>query len=98
MKGKLFIPSHCSATEHILDLIELNRNKVLEIADKIYSLCREESTFEDILKRIFDEYGLIMNTNQYVLIGSTVRSYLSYLYDSGKVRYEFKENKMYWKH
>lgn len=98
LKGNWFIPSHCSATEHILDLIELNRNKVFEIVDKICSLCKEESTFEHILKGIFDEYGLIMNANQYVLIGSTVRSYLSYLYDSGKVCYEFKENKMYWKH
>lgn len=98
LKGKLFIPSHCSATENILDLIERNRNKVFEIADKIYALCKEEMTFEHILKRIFDEYGLIMNANQYVLIGSTVRSYLSYLYDSVKVCYEFRENKMYWKH
>ena len=38
-----------------------------------------------------------MNPNQYVLIGSTVRSYLSYLYDEGKLVFEFKENKMYWK-
>lgn len=97
LKGKWFIPSHCGATENILDLIEQNRKKVFEIADKIYSLCREEITFENILKGIFDEYGLSMNANQYVLIGSTVRSYLSYLHDNGKVCYEFKENKMYWR-
>ena len=98
LKGKLFIPSHCGASENISELIELNRNKVFEIADKICALCAEEITFEDVLKRIFDDYGLTMNVNQYVLIGSTVRSYLSYLYDSGKVSFEFKENKMYWKY
>ena len=98
LKGKMFIPSHCEASENISELIEINRNKVFEIADKICALCAEEIAFEDVLKRIFDDYGLVMSVNQYVLIGSTVRSYLSYLYDSGKVSFEFKENKMYWKY
>jgi glyoxylase-like metal-dependent hydrolase (beta-lactamase superfamily II) len=97
LDGKWFIPSHCEAAASISDLIELNRNKVREISDKIYSLCSKEVPFEDILKGVFDDYGLAMNPNQYVLIGSTVRSYLSYLYDSGKLRFEFRENKMYWK-
>lgn len=97
LNGKLFIPSHCEATTDISSLIELNRKKVLEISNKIYSLCEKESTFEDILKQIFDDYDLTMNPNQYVLIGSTIRSYLSYLYDSEKITYEFKDNKMYWK-
>ena len=97
LKGKMFISSHCEATEDISHLIELNRNKVQEISEKILSLCREEITFEEILKSVFDAYGLMMNTNQYVLIGSTVRSYLAYLYDNGKIGFEFKDNKMYWK-
>jgi len=37
-----------------------------------------------------------MNANQYVLIGSTIRSYLSYLYNEGKITYQFKGNKMLW--
>jgi len=97
LKGKLFIPSHCEATESIANLTELNRNKIYEISDKIYSLCGSGATFEDILKSIFDYYGLTMNPNQYVLIGSTLRSYLSYLNDEEKVSFEFRDNKMYWK-
>lgn len=97
LKGKLFIPSHCEATNDISSLIELNRNKILEVSDKIYSLCSEEKTFEEILKEIFDKYSLTMNPNQYVLVGSTIRSYLSYLYDQEKIEFEFKENKMLWK-
>lgn len=97
LKGKWFIPSHCEASEDISCLIDINRNKVHEICDKIYSICSDEVTFEDILKRVFDDYNLTINANQYVLIGSTVRSYLSYLYDGGKLRFEFKDNKMCWK-
>ena len=98
LNGKLFIPSHCEATNDISSLIEINRNKIEEVADKIYSLCSEEKTFEELLKDIFDYYNLTLNTNQYVLVGSTIRSYLSYLYDKDKIEYIFKDNKMYWKH
>lgn len=96
LNGKFYIPSHCEATEDISHLIEINKNKIQEICDKICSLCENKLTFEEILKSIFDEYNLVMNPNQYVLIGSTIRSYLSYLYDDGKITYEFKENKMIW--
>ena len=97
LNGNLYIPSHCEATNNISSLIELNRNKVQEIIDKIYNVCEKEMSFEEILKYIFDEYNLTMNANQYVLVGSTIRSYLSYLLDENKLTYEFKDNKMLWK-
>lgn len=97
LNGTLYIPSHCEATNDISVLIDLNRKKINEIIDKIYNACKNEITFEDILKYIFDEYSLTINGNQYVLIGSTIRSYLSYLVDENKLKYEFKDNKMLWK-
>ena len=97
LKGSLYIPSHCEKTSDISSLIELNKNKVKEIMSKIYNSCEKEMTFEEILKYIFDEYNLAMNVNQYILVGSTIRSYLSYLFDENKLCYEFKDNKMLWK-
>ena len=97
LDGKLFIPSHTEALSDLSNLIETNRNKVIEISNKIYDICKEEKTFEEILKIIFDDYKLTLSSNQYVLIGSTIRSYLSYLFDENKIIYEFRDNKMYWK-
>lgn len=97
LEGKLFIPSHTEASENILELIEINKAKVMEISNKICEICEEEKIFEEILKIIFDEYKLTLSSNQYVLIGSTIRSYLSYLYEEEKLTYEFKDNRMYWK-
>ena len=97
LKGNFFIPAHSEGTNDISSLIETNRSKVKEILEKIYDICKEEKTFEEILKNIFDIYNLKMNENQYVLVGSTVKSYLSYLKDENKLSYEFKENKMIWK-
>ena len=96
LDGKLFIPSHCEATTDISNLIKLNRDKITEISNKIYSLCNDTG-FDNILKNIFDCYNLTMNQNQYVLISSTIRSYLSYLYNNGKIEFYFKDNKMLWK-
>lgn len=95
LNGKIYIPSHASITSDISSLIELNRNKVYEIMNKIYSVCHK-TTIEEIIKYIFDEYNLTMNINQYVLVGSTIKSYLSYLCDENKISYEFKDNKMLW--
>ena len=97
LNGRLFVPSHCEVTENIEELIKLNKEKIYEILDKIYVMCKSRITFEEILKNIFDEYNLSMNANQYVLVGSTIRSYLSYLNDEGKISFDFENNKMYWK-
>ncbi len=97
LDAKLYIPSHCEASNNISELVEINKNKVTEILDVIYEYCQKTVTFEEILKYIFDKYSLVMNANQYVLVGSTIRSYLSYLCDENKITYEFIENKMFWK-
>ena len=95
LNGKLYIASHCEATSDISNLIKINKNKILEISNKIYNLCNDK-TFEEILKEIFAEYQLDMNLNQYVLVGSTIRSYLAYLCDENKISYKFEDNKMLW--
>ncbi len=97
LEGTLFIPSHTDALKDISKLIEINKNKIMEICDKIYTICEKEIIFEEILKIIFDEYKLTLSSNQYVLIGNTIRSYLSYLYEEEKLTFEFKDNRMYWK-
>jgi hypothetical protein len=94
--GKLFIPAHAEAMADIKPLVRKNRDKVNEIADKLLEICKESIAFEDILKELFDTYALTMDFNQYVLVGSTVRSYLSYLHDKGNLDIAFEGNKLLW--
>lgn len=96
LEAKLFIPSHADAADDIRGLVQVNRAKVFEIADLLTELCRCPKSFEAILKNVFDRYSLTMDDNQYVLVGSTIKSYLSYLYDSGKLQTSFKDNVMLW--
>ena len=97
LTAKLFVPSHTEPTEDIHELTEINRRSVLEVQDKILSICVEPMNFEAILRRIFTDYALTLNFEQYALIGSTLRSYLSWLLDSGKLAVSFEDNMLLWK-
>ena len=96
LKARLFVPAHAEAAEDITELAQYNIDKVNEIADKIVSLCKEPLRFEVILQRLFTEYGLVMNFEQYVLVGSTVRSYLAWLKDTGRLNAVFEKNLLLW--
>lgn len=97
MNARLFVPSHAPASVNIRELAELNIRKVGEIADRIVGFCEEPACFERILQRLFSEYRLTMNFEQYVLVGSTVRSYLSWLRDCGRLDVLFEDNMLLWK-
>ena len=96
LTAKLFVPAHAAATEDISELAQYNMGKVQEIAEKIIDLCKEPLCFEAILQRLFTEYALTMNFEQYVLVGSTVRSYLSWLKDTDRLNAVFENNTLLW--
>jgi len=97
LSARVFVPSHTEATEHIAELAQYNIDKVGEIAERILGLCAEPLCFEVILQKLFTLYGLSMNFEQYVLVGNTVRSYLAWLRDSGRLSVEFTDSMMLWK-
>lgn len=97
MSAKMFVPAHAAATENIAALAQANLDKVSEIAEKIVALCREPLCFEVILQKLFAAYDLTMNFEQYVLVGSTVRSYLAWLKDTGRLDVEFQNHMLLWK-
>ena len=71
-------------------------NPFYEYFDEILDICREPLCFETILQRLFESYGLSMNFEQYVLVGSTVRSYLAWLKDTGRMSVLFEDNLLLW--
>ena len=96
MEAAMFVPAHAEASADIRELVRYNRDKVNEVAEKILSICKEPLYFEKILQEVFKSYGLSMNFEQYVLVGSTVRSYLSWLKDNGKLTAAFQDSKLLW--
>ncbi len=97
MQAKMFVPAHAAVSEEIASLAQYNIDKVLEIAEKIVGICAQPVCFESILQKLFADYGLDMNFEQYVLVGSTVRSYLSWLKDSGRLNAVFENSMLLWR-
>lgn len=85
MEASMFVPSHAPAAENVTSLCALNREKVREVADTILNICQVPTNFEQVLQGVFCRYGLTMTFEQYALVGSTVRSFLSWMKDGGKV-------------
>ena len=96
LSARLFIPAHAEASEDVSELARYNMDKVHQVAEKILALCGEPSSFETVLQRLFTDYGLTMDFQQYVLVGSTVRSYLSWLKDTGRLTARFEDNRLLW--
>lgn len=97
LEAARFVPSHAAVTEDIRDLARLNIHAITGVKQKILELCNAPISFESLLKKVFDSYGLQMNVQQYALIGSTIRSYLSGMYEQKLLTFEFCENQMLWR-
>ena len=97
MQARLFIPSHADPAEDIRGLAEYNIRKVREVGDAILDLCREPAVFESVLQKLFEHYGLTMTFEQHALVGSTVRSYLTWLKDQERLAAEFNDNMLLWR-
>ena len=97
MSASLFIPSHAEATEDIVPLTQKNIDKALEITDFITGFCREPADHEQVLKALFDRYSLRMSLQQYVLVGCTARSYMSWLRDTNRVEIICEKDRLLWR-
>ena len=97
MQAAAFVPAHAQVTEDIAPLAQYNIDKVHEIADHMVELCAEPVMFEELLKKLFDDYGLTLTFEQYVLVGSTVKSYLAWLKDTGRLTALFEDNRLLWR-
>ncbi len=97
MEARMFVPAHAQATPDVRELVRRNRAKVHEVAERLLDLCTEPTPFETILQSIFRQYDLTMTFEQYALVGSTVRSYLAWHRNAGRLEPVFEDNRLLWK-
>lgn len=96
-KAEFYIPAHAEVTQNIAPLAQYNIDSVNETALKILEICTQSATFEQILKRLLDSYSLTLSFEQYGLVGSTVRAYITYLLKRGELNYSFEGNELSYK-
>jgi len=97
MDADLFVPGHGTLVQNIENLVNINLKKIEEIIERILEICEKPLNQEDLVKELCEFYGLTMDPNQYVLVSSTVRSYLSYMLEQDLLEYTFSDSQMLWK-
>lgn len=96
LEADVYVPSHGERTEDLGKLIEVNQAKIEEIAGFILDKCLPACTFEEILQKVCLEYNVQLNPTQYVLVASTLKAFLVYLYERQELAFKFDEGKMLW--
>jgi len=96
LNAEWFVPSHAKITQDISFLVDFNLRKIDEIINVILDNLTAKKTFEQLLSLLFYHYDLKLDENQYILVGSTLRSYLTYLEREKKVRYFVENNFIFW--
>ncbi len=98
-EADFYIPSHGEMCDkkRILAITELNTLVTLETESLLINILKKgPATHETILKEAADFAGLKLKLSQFVLIGTTLRSYLSSLADRDMVSYIVENNEMKW--
>lgn len=96
MEADWFIPAHAEAAREIADLAAFNRDKIREVADTVAGICKEPAGFDQILQRLFEIFGLTMTFEQHALVGSALRSYLTWLTKAGRLSMRIENNLLVW--
>ena len=96
MSAAVFVPAHAPVTEDIAPLAQYNIDAAHAVAEDILDICRTPVTAETVLQKLFARYGLVMTFEQHALVGSTVRSYLAWLKDTGRLTARFEDGLLLW--
>lgn len=96
LEASVYVPAHADMVTNIHPIVSLTRSRTMELLEELTSICAAPHTFEDILKALFDRHGVCLDILQYGLSGYTVRSYLAYLKEEGRLTVCFHENRMLW--
>ena len=92
-----YVPSHGDPVQRIQETAEMNKIAVLETETCITDILEKKPmTAEELLTAVADRNCIPMKVAQYVLIGSTIRSYLSYMYAEKRVSFRIEDNRMIW--
>lgn len=98
IRADWYVPSHGDAVTRIDETAEMNQIAVLQTISCIMKILKKKPhTAEELLTEVANANSISMKLPQYVLIGSTLRSFLTSLYEKGRITYEIADNKMLWK-
>ncbi len=96
LQGKLVVPSHAPVTSDVTALTAVTRRNAMANIALLEDICAGGPVrVEEIYKTVFDHYGIECDFGSYQLNSSTLRGYLSYLCDQGRIQPVVAQNVLY---
>ena len=92
------IPSHGDFIKrNLTETIEMNRLAIIETKEMLLKLISEgRKTSEELLKAVADLNEMNLGFGMFVLVGSTLRSYLAILHDQKLIKVIIENNQFFW--
>jgi glyoxylase-like metal-dependent hydrolase (beta-lactamase superfamily II) len=91
-----FVPGHGRPVRAAGPLAAANRAAIERTGQAVAAICSAPRTFEEILAELCARFAIELNASQYVLVGGTLRAYLTWLRDREVLRPSFAAGRMLW--
>lgn len=95
--GKWYVPSHGEIYEDINPLIDETIESTYKVADLVLSFLDEPKNIEEIIKCLFDEFGMTMGYMNYGINIYVLRAFISWLKDEDRIEAVFEGNMLRWR-
>ena len=92
LKGHIMVPAHADVSRDLNELADYNLLKMEEIESVILKAIDRPLNYDEIFKRVFNHYNIRLGYNKYLLMSSTIRSYISYLCHHKRLAPSFVDN------
>ena len=97
IKADLYIPSHGEITSSISETVEMNQIAILSTESCILKeLKKSPLSTENLVKKVCEKNAINLKLMQYALITSTIKSYLTVMYNEQKVDFTIEDNILLW--
>ncbi len=91
------VPGHGPIVESLSDLIQRNRNLVLDVAATIVKMCAKESTAEVLLAQVLRAFEApVTDAAGFYLLQPTVFAFLSHLHRTGRISHKIENGQSLW--
>lgn len=95
LQGAWFVAAHAEPVQDIVPLVQINRAKVWEIAERIRAFC-DGVTEEQIVRHVLNCYRPNMSLTRYYIVTATVRAYIAMLADRGEISCYLTDHRVSW--
>ncbi len=92
-----FVPYHADPVSDIKELTSINRNCVLDNIRCIKEICATPKSVDEIYSEYYNRHEYQTSMYKYVVECSTIRSYLTHLYESEELSTSIGNNCLKWK-